>query len=72
MAQYLKQALAATKSLIFNSANLPLAEVYEEEKMLFTQMWLTEERLEAVRAIVEKRQPEFDHSKIEQRGFSDV
>ena len=72
LTQFPGQALAATKSLISSAANLPLAEVYEAEKKLFTKMWLTEERLEAVRAIVEKREPLIDPSTEKQAGIRDV
>jgi len=72
LTQYPGQAMAATKSLISSAANLPLGEVYEAEKKLFTKMWLTDERFKAVRAIVEKREPMIDRPTEKQTGIRDV
>jgi enoyl-CoA hydratase len=72
LTQFPGEPLVATKSLISSAANLPLAEVYEAEKKLFTKMWLTEERLEAVRTIVEKREPLIDPSAEKRAGIRDV
>jgi len=43
--------------------------VAEREKELFTKMWLAEERLGAVRSIMEKRELVFDQSTKKQAGF---
>lgn len=53
-----KQALAANKALITRIGYLPVLEGYEEEKQLFTRLWYSEERREAMRTNIEKKQPE--------------
>ena len=50
--------LAANKALITRSGYLPVLEGYEEEKQLFTRLWHSDERREAMQANIEKKQPE--------------
>ncbi len=63
------QVLSATKALIQDAANYPLEQLSEIEKELFTKMWLSEERFEALRSIVEKRETVLDQSTKKQPGF---
>jgi enoyl-CoA hydratase len=48
-------AVASTKSLLKVATTQPLDQVGEVEKRLFMDLWLTEERLQLMRSVTEKR-----------------
>jgi enoyl-CoA hydratase/carnithine racemase len=54
-----KEALAASKRLIWESAGRSLEDAYQLERKLFIELWLTADHLEAVAAFNEKRRPHF-------------
>jgi enoyl-CoA hydratase len=55
-----KEALAATKRLVYAAGHLSAAEIAKMEAELFVGLWETSDHLEALQAFAEKRPPRFN------------
>jgi enoyl-CoA hydratase len=54
-----RQALAASKQLVYAASHPPPAELNQLETQLFVNLWSQPDHLEALRAFNEKRRPQF-------------
>lgn len=63
-----KEALAATKRLVYAAGHLSAAELAKLEAELFVELWETPDHLEALQAFAEKRPPHFNQEPPESPG----